>query len=63
MLVAPFNGIETATAIIEGHHDELAGVIVEPFQRLLAPRPGFLPALRDATARYGIPLIFDEVVT
>ena len=63
MLIAPFNDVETATAIIERHHDELAGVIVEPFQRLLAPRPGFLEGLRAVTAHYGIPLIFDEVVT
>jgi glutamate-1-semialdehyde 2,1-aminomutase len=63
MLIAPFNDLETASAIIERHHDELAGVIVEPFQRLLAPVPGFLEGLREVTARYEIPLIFDEVVT
>jgi glutamate-1-semialdehyde 2,1-aminomutase len=63
MLVAPFNDLETTAAIVERHHDELAGVIVEPFQRVLAPRPGFLAGLRELTARYGIPLIFDEVVT
>jgi glutamate-1-semialdehyde 2,1-aminomutase len=63
MLVAPFNDLETTAAIIDRHHDELAGVIVEPFQRVLAPRPGFLAGLREVTARHGIPLIFDEVVT
>jgi glutamate-1-semialdehyde 2,1-aminomutase len=63
MLVAPFNDLETTTAIIDEHHGELAGVIVEPFQRLLPPRPGFLAGLRAATAHHGIPLIFDEVVT
>lgn len=63
MLVAPYNNIETTTAIIERHHDELAAVIVEPMQRVLAPKPGFLQALRDATSHYEIPLIFDEVVT
>ena len=36
---------------------------MEPFQRLLPPKPGFLQGLRDVTAQYGIPLIFDEVVT
>jgi len=63
MLVAPFNDLETTAAIVERHHDELAGVIVEPFQRVLAPRAGFLAGLRELTARHGIPLIFDEVVT
>jgi glutamate-1-semialdehyde 2,1-aminomutase len=63
MLVAPFNDLETTVGIIDRHHDELAGVIVEPFQRVLPPRPGFLAGLREVTARRGIPLIFDEVVT
>ena len=63
MLVAPFNDLETTTAIIERHHDEIAGVIVEPFQRVIPPAPGFLEGLREATLHYRIPLIFDEIVT
>ncbi len=63
MLVAPFNDLETTTTIIEAHHDELAAVIVEPLQRVLAPNPGFLPGLRAVTRKYDVPLIFDEVVT
>jgi glutamate-1-semialdehyde 2,1-aminomutase len=63
VLIAPFNDIDTTAAIVEAHHDELAGVIVEPLQRTLAPRPGFLAGVREVTARFGIPLIFDEVVT
>ncbi|HCE76686.1 MAG TPA: aspartate aminotransferase family protein, partial [Dehalococcoidia bacterium] len=39
------------------------GVIVEPFQRLLPPKQGFLEGLREITSHYEIPLIFDEVVT
>ena len=46
MLIAPFNDIETTSAIVERYHDEIAGVIVEPFQRLLTPLPGFLESLR-----------------
>ncbi len=63
VLVAPYNDAAHAIALIEAHHEELGGVIVEPFQRLLPPVPGFLEALREVTARFGIPLIFDEVVT
>ena len=63
MLIAPFNDLDTTSSIIEAHHDELAAVIVEPLQRIIAPRPGFLQGLRDLTLRYDIPLIFDEVVT
>ena len=63
MLVAPFNDLETTTAVIEAHQDELAAVIVEPLQRIIAPAPGFLEGLRAVTKRCGIPLIFDEIVT
>jgi len=63
MLIAAFNDIDMAESLIKEHKDELAGVIVEPFQRLLPPRPGFLQGLRKVTQEHGIPLIFDEVVT
>ena len=63
VLIAPFNDIETTSAIIERYHDELGGVIVEPFQRIIPPKPGFLQGLREVTLQYGIPLIFDEIVT
>ncbi len=63
VLVAPFNDAETTAAIIEKNHDDLAAVIIEPMQRILSPKPGFLQSLRDVTAHYQIPLIFDEVVT
>jgi glutamate-1-semialdehyde 2,1-aminomutase len=63
MIIAPFNDAEATASLIAQHKDELAGVIVEPFQRLLPPKPGFLQALRKMTADAGIPLIFDEVVT
>jgi glutamate-1-semialdehyde 2,1-aminomutase len=63
VLIAPFNDLDTTSAIIARHHHELGGVIVEPFQRIITPRPGFLPGLREVTQRFAIPLIYDEVVT
>ena len=63
MLVAAFNDLEMTESLIKEHKNELAGVIVEPFQRLIPPAPGFLQGLRRITAEHGIPLIFDEVVT
>jgi len=62
-LVAPFNDLSATRAIINEFRDNLAGVIVEPLQRCLAPRPGFLADLREAAAAAGALLIFDEVVT
>lgn len=63
VLVSPFNDLAAAQELIHAHRDELAGVIVEPMQRLIPPVPGFLQGLRDITREHGIPLIFDEVVT
>jgi glutamate-1-semialdehyde 2,1-aminomutase len=63
VLVSPFNDAERAVELIDRHADELAAVIVEPLQRVLHPEPGFLEALRAATRRHGIVLIFDEIVT
>ncbi|HVC63127.1 MAG TPA: aminotransferase class III-fold pyridoxal phosphate-dependent enzyme [Acetobacteraceae bacterium] len=63
MLIAPFNDAEMAASLIHEHRNELAAVIVEPFQRLLPPKPGFLQALRKATQDAGVLLIFDEIVT
>jgi len=63
VLIAPFNDAAMAASLIHEHRNDLAGVIVEPFQRLLPPKPGFLQALRKATRDAGVLLIFDEIVT
>ena len=63
VLVAPFNDLETVASLIREHKGELAGIIVEPFQRLIPPKPGFLEGLRKLTQENGLVLIFDEVVT
>jgi glutamate-1-semialdehyde 2,1-aminomutase len=63
VLVAPYNDLATTEALIAAHHNDLAAVIVEPYQRTIVPVPGFLAGLRDVTRRYGVPLVFDEIVT
>jgi glutamate-1-semialdehyde 2,1-aminomutase len=63
MLIAPFNDLAVTKSLMQEHKADLAAVIVEPFQRIIPPAPGFLQGLRDLTAEHGVPLIFDEVVT
>jgi len=63
MLIAPFNDIAFMRSLIAEHGHEIAGVIVEPLQRIVPPAPGFLEALREECTKAGIVLIFDEVVT
>lgn len=63
ILVSPFNNVEKTLQIIEDNREELAAVLIEPLQRCILPKPGFFEAVRKATSKYGIIMIFDEVVT
>lgn len=63
VLIAPFNDIDTAASLIREYADELAGVLIEPLQRIIPGKPGFVGGLRELTAEHNIPFIFDEVVT
>ena len=66
MILAPWNDIDAVTSVIEEHKDDLAAVILEPIMAnkgFVPPEPGYLEALREVTARNGVLLIFDEVVT
>jgi glutamate-1-semialdehyde 2,1-aminomutase len=63
VLIAPFNDLAETEAILATHHADLAAVIMEPFQRLIPPDKGFLHGVREITRRFGVPLVFDEIVT
>ncbi|MFK7869744.1 MAG: aspartate aminotransferase family protein [Roseobacter sp.] len=62
MLIAPFNDLEAVSSLL-AEHDDIAAIIVEPLQRIIPPEPGFLEGLRGLCDRYGVLLIFDEIVT
>jgi glutamate-1-semialdehyde 2,1-aminomutase len=63
MLIAPYNDLATTTAIIEAQAGRVSAILVEPMQRVISPRAGFLQGLRELATRHGAALIFDEVVT
>lgn len=66
VLIAPFNDLETAAALIDRHRHELAAVIVEPVMTAAGAIPAteeFLRGVRAATQAAGVLLILDEVVT
>jgi glutamate-1-semialdehyde 2,1-aminomutase len=63
VLVAPYNDLRAVTEIVDARAGELAAILVEPYQRVIAPVAGFLEGLRALATRHGIVLIFDEVVT
>jgi glutamate-1-semialdehyde 2,1-aminomutase len=65
-LVAPFNDVAAVEAVVSAHGSDLAAVIVEPVcgnMGTVAPKPGYLEALREITRKNGTVLIFDEVMT
>ena len=65
-VLAHFNDIEKTRALIARHADDLAAVILEPMLGgggCLPAAPEFLAMLREETAKRGIVLIFDEVMT
>jgi len=67
VLVLPYNDAERTVELITQHADELGAVILEPVSAfglgVVEAQPEFLKAVREVTAKYDIPLIFDEVVT
>jgi len=65
-LALPFNDIDAVNAACKAHGKKIACVIVEPVagnMGVVPPARGFLEGLREITARHGIVLIFDEVMT
>ncbi|WP_417587069.1 aspartate aminotransferase family protein [Pararhodobacter oceanensis] len=62
MLIAPYNDLAAVEALL-AEHEDIAAVIAEPLQRIIAPEPGYLQGLRDLCDRYHVLLIFDEIVT
>ncbi len=65
-LVLPFNDIAATRRLIEEHKDELAAVIIEPVMMdigFIEATPGYIAELRALTARHGIVLVFDELLT
>src|SRR5262249_57478825 len=61
--VAGCSALDRGAGRVREHTSELAGMLVEPSQRLVPPKPGFLEGLRKLTEQNGLLLIFDEVVT
>ena len=62
-IVAPYNDPETLTGLLDEYGDQIAGIIIEPLQRIIPPAPGWLEHVRAEATKRDIVLIFDEVVT
>ncbi|MBI1950899.1 MAG: glutamate-1-semialdehyde 2,1-aminomutase [Acidobacteria bacterium] len=65
-LVVPYNDLDAFASLAKARGREIACAIVEPVAAnmgVVPPRPGYLEGLREITAKHGILLIFDEVIT
>jgi glutamate-1-semialdehyde 2,1-aminomutase len=64
--VVPYNDAEALEKAFRRFPGEIAAFIVEPLAAnmgLVAPKPGYLEAVREITKRHGALLIFDEVIS
>ncbi len=65
-ITLPFNNLSAVREVVEREWRDIACIILEPVVGNIGcvlPRAGFLEGLRELTERYGIVLIFDEVMT
>lgn len=65
-IIVPFNDLDAFEEKVRENREELAAVIVEPILHnvgCILPENDFLKAIREVTDKYGIVLIFDEVIT
>jgi len=64
--VLPFNDVDALRRYIEASHDEICALLIEPMANrigLVVPDAAFLAEARALCDRYGIVLIFDEVIS
>ena len=65
-IVVPYNDVAAVAAVLDREGENVAAVIVEPIagnMGCVLPHPGYLQAVRLLTSRFGVLLIFDEVMT
>jgi glutamate-1-semialdehyde 2,1-aminomutase len=62
----PWNNIEILETFLEKKANEIAAIITEPVgvnAGSIMPAPGYLQKVRELCDKYGIVLIFDEIIT
>lgn len=65
-IILPWNDIELLKKTVERDYRDIAAIITEPIMcnnSCILPTEGFMQGLREVCDRYGIALIFDEVIT
>lgn len=66
LIICQWNDLDALTKIIEENYKDIAAIITEPIMcntGCILPKPGYLEGMREVSEKYGILLIFDEVIT
>jgi len=66
ILITPFNDLETTEKLLKENQGQVAAIILEPILGSgggVAPLEGYLQGLRQLADRYGVLLIFDEIIS
>jgi glutamate-1-semialdehyde 2,1-aminomutase len=66
VLVVPYNNSDSLEKCIKENKERVAALIIEPIvfnSGCILPKEGYLQEIREITKRYGVLLIFDEVIT
>ena len=66
IFIVPFNDLTAAESILSQNKDQIAAILMEPMLGaggLILPAPGYLQGMRELADKYGILLIFDEIIT
>jgi glutamate-1-semialdehyde 2,1-aminomutase len=64
--IVPYNDLEAVEQRLEQYKDKVAAIILEPMLGaggLIPPKTGYLQGMRELADRYGVVLIFDEIIT
>lgn len=66
LLICQWNDLNALTKIVEKNYMDIAAIITEPIMcntGCILPKPGYLEEMRKISEKYGIILIYDEVIT
>ena len=65
-MTLPYNDIDAVAKALKRHGKKVAAIIIEPVagnMGVVPPAEGYLASLREITKKYGVLLIFDEIIT
>lgn len=66
LLICQWNDLNALSKTIENNYKDIAAIITEPIMcntGCILPKAGYLEGMREISKKYGILLIFDEVIT